>query len=131
MPMVKHHEVPTHLNVEDKVLFGLSVRQFLYLLVGSSTAYSLWEQATSFADALRVALTVLVIVTTLAFALLRPADRPLEEWLVAALIYVGSPRRSIWRPREPLAADWRPAGAAWQELTPDLVWVEERDAACE
>jgi hypothetical protein len=28
-----HHEVPTHLDVEDKVLYGLTVRQFLYLLV--------------------------------------------------------------------------------------------------
>src|SRR5438132_14391804 len=41
----KHHEVPTHLNVEDKVVFGLSVRQFLYMLVGSSASYTPWEQA--------------------------------------------------------------------------------------
>jgi len=33
---ITHHEVPTHLDVEDKVLYGLTVRQFLYLLVGSS-----------------------------------------------------------------------------------------------
>ena len=40
-----HHEVPTHLNVEDKVVLGLSVRQFLYMLVGSSASYTLWEQS--------------------------------------------------------------------------------------
>ena len=40
-----HHEVPTHLNVEDKLLLGLTARQFLYLLVGSSASYALWGQA--------------------------------------------------------------------------------------
>jgi hypothetical protein len=129
--VVKHHEVPTHLNVEDKVLFGLSVRQFLYLLVGSSAAYSLWQQATLAGDVVRAALTLVALFTTAAFALLQPADRPLEEWLVAALVYVASPRRAIWKPREPQAADWRPAGGAWQELTPDLFWVEREDAECE
>src|SRR5258708_6313208 len=50
-----HHQVPTHLDVEDKVLFGLTVRQFLYLLVGSSPSYALWDQAAVLGDGLRVA----------------------------------------------------------------------------
>ena len=32
------HEIPTHLNVEDKLLLGLTMRQFLYLIVGCSVA---------------------------------------------------------------------------------------------
>ena len=43
-----HHEVPTHLNVEDKVLFGLTVRQFLIVLVGCLASYALWQQAAPF-----------------------------------------------------------------------------------
>lgn len=119
------HEVPTHLNVEDKVLFGLTVRQFLYVLVGSSASYALWERTASLGDAPRVAIVGLCIATTLAFALLRPAGRALEEWLVAALVFAGSPRQSTWRPREPHADDWRPLGANWQELAPNPVWAEE------
>jgi hypothetical protein len=64
---------------------------------------------------------------TLAFALLRPADRALEEWLAAALLFVAAPRRTVWQPAEPLSTDWRPANAGWQELTPSLVWAEEED----
>ena len=79
--MRRHHEVPTHLNVEDKVLFGLTVRQFLYMLVGTSATYTLWEQLAGLGDFVRVAIGTLCVVLTLAFALLRPADRPLEEWL--------------------------------------------------
>ena len=83
----RHHEDPTHLNVEDRVLFGLTARQFLYVLVGSSASYTLWEQTLGLADPLRVASVAVCLATTLAFALLRPADRALEEWLVAALVY--------------------------------------------
>jgi hypothetical protein len=119
------HEVPTHLDVEDKVLFGLTVRQFLYLLVGSSASYGLWDQAAVVGDGLRLAGTGACAAVTLAFALLRPAGRALEEWLVAALVFAASPRRATWQPVEPLAADWRPAGAGWQELTPSLVWAED------
>jgi hypothetical protein len=119
-----HHEVPTHLDVEDRVLFGLTVRQFLYLLVGSSASYGLWDQLSATPSLARIGCVGVCLLTTLAFALLRPGGRPLEEWLVAGLVYLASPRSSIWRPREPLLTDWRPLGARWQELAPSPVWAE-------
>jgi hypothetical protein len=122
--MVKHHEVPTHLDVEDKVLLGLSVRQFLYLLVGSSAAYTLWEQP-ALMEPLRLGLVTASVCLTLAFALLRPAGRTLEEWLAAALVYAASARCSTWRPREPDPADWLPSSGGWHELTPSLNWAED------
>jgi hypothetical protein len=121
----KHHEVPTHLNVEDKVLFGLTVRQFLYMLVGSSATYTAWEQLTELPGSIRLAIAAVCVGLTLALALLRPADRPLEEWLAAALVYFSVPRCCIWEPAEPDPANWRPAAGGWQELVPSLSWVEE------
>ena len=126
--MSKHHEVPTHLDVEDRVLFGLTVRQFLYLLVGSSASYTLWQQP-AINDALRLALVAACLGVTMAFALLRPAGRPLEEWTAAALIYVASPRRSTWRPMEPDPAHWIPASSGWHDLAPSLHWAED-EAEC-
>lgn len=123
--MIKHHEVPTHLNVEDKVVFGLTVRQFLYMLVGSSAAYSAWDQLSVLPSPLRLAVAGICVVVTVAFALLRLADRPLEEWVAAAMIYAVSPRRATWQPAEPDLAHWRPPSASWQELTPSLSWVED------
>ena len=124
-----HHEVPTHLDVEDKVLYGLTVRQFLYLLVGSSASYALWDQAAFVGDGPRVVGVGVCIGISLAFALVRPAGRALEEWLVAGLLFAASPRRATWQPVEPRAADWRLAGASWQELTPSLAWAD--DEACD
>jgi hypothetical protein len=123
--MPRHHEVPTHLNVEDKVLFGLTVRQFLYVLVGSSATYTLWEQLAGLGDLVRIAIAVLCIAFTLAFALLRPADRPLEEWLAAALAYTLSARCSSWQPLEPEVREWRPASGGWQDLAPSLAWADD------
>jgi PrgI family protein len=123
--MPRHHEVPTHLNVEDKVVFGLTVRQFLYMLVGSSATYSLWVQTVQLPDPVRICLASLCVAVTLAFALLRPAERTLEEWLAAALIYFASPRRATWQPSEPDLANWRPVGGGWQELTPSLSWADD------
>ncbi|HEV7666725.1 MAG TPA: PrgI family protein [Chloroflexota bacterium] len=123
--MSLHHEVPTHLNVEDKVLLGLTVRQFLYILVGSSASYALWGQMAGFGDAPRIACVTLCAAVALAFALLRPAGRPLEEWLAALLLFCAAPRSATWQAAEPLLADWRPVGATWQELTPSPVWAED------
>jgi len=122
---MRYHQVPTHLDVEDRVLFGLTVRQFLYLLVGSSASYGLWDQLGDAPSLARIGCVGVILLTTLAFALLRWGGRPLEEWLAAGLIYIARPRASTWQPREPLASDWRPTGAGWQELSPSLAWADE------
>ena len=122
-----HLEVPTHLNVEDKVLFGLTVRQFLYVLVGSSASYAMWQQTLQLGDGPRTLLVGMCVVLTLAFALVRPAGRALEEWLIAALMFAASPRCATWQSPEPVSADWRPAGGTWQELSPSLAWAEDED----
>ena len=125
----KHHEVPTHLNVEDKVLYGLTVRQFLYLVVGSSATYTLWDQLSPVATPLRAAVAVACVALTLAFALLRLSDRPLEEWFAAALVYLATPRLSTWWPVEPRPSDWYPAAESWQELVPSPSWGDEEAEA--
>ncbi len=36
------HKVPTHMSLPDKVVFGLTARQLLLLLIGCSLGYNLW-----------------------------------------------------------------------------------------
>jgi hypothetical protein len=120
----QQHEIPTHLNVEDKLLFGLTARQFLYVLSGASAAYALWEQLDTAPPPLRIALTFVCLLAAAAVTLLRPCGRPLEEWLLAGLIYFCRPRRATWRPREPELTHWRPAKGSWHELAPSAVWAE-------
>jgi hypothetical protein len=122
MPRPQQHEIPTHLNVEDKVLFGLTVRQVLYLMVGCSIAYGVWGQTVQLAEPIRLALPMALALVAIAFALLRPAGRPLEEWLVAAVCFLATPRVSTWQTRAVLADNWDALGGDWRELSPTLDW---------
>ena len=118
------HEIPTHLNVEDKALFGLSVRQVMFLTVGLSLAYGLWNQLPDLILPLRLGLAALAFIPLVAVALLRPGGRPLEEWVFVAIHYAVVPRSSSWRPREPSLAEWRLQGSDWESLKPEPVWKE-------
>ena len=103
---MERHEIPTHLHVEDKLLGSLTVRQTLYLCIGLSLSYGLWQQPGApgllhtlgmAVLPLRVFLSALPTGFALLCALLRPAQRPLEEWTFVALRYLSLPKAAVWR----------------------------------
>lgn len=122
---LRRHEIPTHLGVEDKAYFGLSVRQVMVLTIGCSAAYALWNQWPSTPMALRLGVAAVTVLLSLVLALLRPAGRGLEEWVFVALHYALLPKTTVYRPQEPETEDWRPADAGWIEIAPDLHWEDE------
>ena len=79
------HEIPTHLNVEDKAFYGLSARQVMYLTVGFSSSYGLWNTLPDLALGLKLALVLACLLTALILALVRPYGRGLEDWGFVAL----------------------------------------------
>ena len=117
------HEIPTHLNVEDKAFFGLSVRQVLFLVSGLAGSYAIWSQWPEWPVALRLALAAANFLFSAAFALIRPGRRGLEEWAFVALHYFAIPKASVWQAREPDPVDWLPAKSAWAEYAPQVAWV--------
>ena len=127
----KRHEIPTHLNVEDKAFYGLSARQFMYLTVGLATSYGLWNQLLYLPTAARLTLAAVCFVLAAAVALVRPHGRGLEEWAFVVLHYAAAPKASVWRPREPDPASWRPSSARWAELSPRPAWTADSDSSRE
>ena len=123
--MPRRHEVPTHLNVEDKLLFGLSARQFTVLLSGGSSAYGLWTSGPDWPDAARAALGGAILLLAAILALVRPHGRGLEEWAFVVLHYALTPKASVWCPCEPDHTTWQPAAADWEEIAPRIAWQEE------
>ena len=121
------HEIPTHLNVEDKAFYGLSVRQVMYLSVGVSGAYSLWNGWPEVAVALRLGVVVGCVLVALILALVRPYGRGLEAWAFVGLRYLALPKTGVWRVRDPDRRSDAAKGARWEELTLGLAW-EEGDA---
>ncbi len=120
----QRHEIPTHLNVEDKAFFGLSVRQLMEVIVGLSTSSWLWNQWPDLAPSLRLGLAGACLVIAAALALVRPAGRALEEWVFVVLHYALTPKASVWCPCEPDELVSQASAADWAEIAPQLVWRE-------
>jgi hypothetical protein len=103
---MQRHEIPTHLEVEDKILGTLTVRQLLFLAVGLSLSYGLWgllhQLAVSPGHHLpivaQLALAAIPALCALVLALAQPGGRPLEEWLLALARYAGQPKVCVWCP---------------------------------
>jgi hypothetical protein len=97
---VQRHEIPTHLDVEDKLLLGLTVRQVLIILLGCAIGYSLWHAlgTAHWPTLLRFLLSVIPALVAVVLAVLKPAGRPLELWVIIWLRYQAQPHIYTWRP---------------------------------
>lgn len=126
--MSRHrHEIPTHLNVEDKAYYGFSARQVMYLIVGLSIGYSIWNQLAGLPAPIRITLIAVCVAVAVIFALVRPHGRSLDEWAFVAFHYVAAPKLSIWRPREPDVQEVSALDREWEELNPRLAWQEGQE----
>ncbi|MDQ2743484.1 MAG: PrgI family protein [Chloroflexota bacterium] len=124
--MTRRHEIPTHLNIEDRALYGLTVRQVMYLTVGAAGGYEFWNQCPALPLLVRALLVAPPLLLALIFALVHPHGRSLDDWLFIALHHVAVPKVSVWRPREPESEQERRDGPGWEELAPRIAWQEER-----
>ncbi len=124
------HELPTHLNVEDKAFWGLSVRQALTLTTGLSGGYSVWTQWPDLPDLLRLGLALGCLLVAAVLALVRPGGRGLDEWAFVVLHYAALPKTGVWRRREANAQKWCSRPTAWAALAPQVAWrkPEEEEA---
>jgi hypothetical protein len=121
----QRHQVPTHLNVEDRLVLGLTARQFLYLLSGVAVGYGAWDAHAWLAFEPRLALALTALLAGAALALVRPAGRGLDQWLLVVFQFLFAPRRCAWRIPEPDPAAWRAREAAWADIAPRVAWSRE------
>ena len=118
------HEIPTHLNVEDRAFYGLSARQVTYLTLGCASAYWAWTSALDPPLAVRVSAVALCLLIAMTVALLRPLGRSLETWAYLGLRYLALPRRAVWQCAllDPVITS--ESGEGWAEWSPQLAWQE-------
>jgi hypothetical protein len=73
--------------------------------------------------AVRGTLAGLVILAGVAFALVQPGGRALDEWALAVFAHAISPRRLRWDHQLADAWDWRSdVVTGWVDLAPHLGW---------
>jgi hypothetical protein len=122
--MPRIYELPTHLHVEDVLIAGLTARQLVRLMIGASLSYGVWDQAGWLPHEVRFGVAVFIAVAGLLFALLQPGGRPLDQWLLAGVLYVVLPRRLVWRPGTAQLRHPARQQSGWAELALHPDWVE-------
>jgi len=121
--MTRVYELPTHLQVEDRLIAGLTVRQLLRLAIGASLAYGVWDQAGWLAQDVRLGLAAVLAAIGVLFALVQPGGRPLDQWLSAGILFVVLPRRLVWRPGVALLRQPPREQPGWAELELHSEWL--------
>ena len=121
MPRV--YELPTHLQVEDQLIAGLTARQLLRLAIGASLAYGLWDQAAWLPGEVRLAFAGVLALIGVLSALLQPGGRPLDQWLLAAVLFVALPRCLVWRPGAAVLRQPPREPTDWAELELQPAWL--------
>ncbi|HUY73259.1 MAG TPA: PrgI family protein [Candidatus Dormibacteraeota bacterium] len=125
--MATRHEIPTHLNVEDRAFYGLTVRQVMFLTAGAAAGYSLWNQWPTVLIELRLGLAMACFALAVVVALVRPQGRGLEEWAFVVLHYAAVPKVCTWQPAEPDVVGWSSPADRWEELEPHVTWRSGSD----
>ena len=96
------HQVPTHMNVPDKLIFGPTAKQLLITLIGGSAGYDIWIHMHILLKygllglLARLALSLIPAAMALSFALVSVAGSSLEMWALALLRYVQQPKAYVW-----------------------------------
>ena len=91
---MREHEVPTHLQTEDKVLLGLTFPQIVSIAAVVGLAYGLWKQAAFLPDgAFRLGAAIVVGLLGLAMVAVRPGGRGLPIVILDLLRFALSPKR--------------------------------------
>lgn len=89
------HEVPTHLSREDRLMFGLTLRQLLIVGIGGLAAA--WVGNTTGWPAGFITMAPVALLT-LVVTFIRPHGRGLEEWVFIVLQFYAMPRIATWQP---------------------------------
>ena len=102
----QYYHFPARLSVEDQLLsigpFSLTLRQGFVLTIGACLAANLWRWSAALAEwqesglLLRICLTALPVLLAIAWAVIRPGGRYLEDWSVILLRYLSQPRQYRW-----------------------------------
>ena len=131
------HELPTHLGVSQPLLrlglLRLDVLALAKLGLVCVAGFWVWQLHGPPPEARLAGVAAIGIIAVL-FSLIQPADRPLETWLMPALVYRLRPRTFVWRsrgPGHPWAARVRPdadVNSGWYRLTAiQVTWAITED----
>jgi len=90
-------QVPQFIDIEDKVIGPLTIKQFLWLLVGGGLAFFIWS---SFPLLIFIVIGVPIVLLFLGLAFYKPQGRPFSALLLSAIGFTISPKTYVWHKKK-------------------------------
>jgi len=87
------YKVPQKIDLEDKVIGPLTIKQFIWLLGGGMAIYLIF---TTFGGLFRWLLIFIAVILTLAFAFVRVEEQPFSYLATNFLSFLLSPKIRLW-----------------------------------
>jgi hypothetical protein len=91
------YEVPQFIEVEDKIVGHLTIKQFVYVAGGAGLIVALWILLP---NALAFILAIPVLILSLALSFYKVHSRPFVEVLESAFSYFAKSKLYIWKKKE-------------------------------
>jgi hypothetical protein len=108
-------KAPLDVDLEDKLLYGLTPIRLAYLVVALLAAFATWS-STPLALPVRVAAVVVIVAIGIAAAWGQWRGRAVDSWLIDIAIFLIANYRVEFKLRFPRVALRRPKTAAANEL---------------
>jgi hypothetical protein len=109
--LMGQYKVPQNVETEDKILGPLSIKQFIYIIVGVMWAFLMWRLFSFFLPlAALLALPVTGFMFLLGFG--QREGVPFEDYVVAFIRFLTLPRKLEWQKddaKETIVKDMKPA----------------------
>lgn len=121
------YQLPQFIDVEDRVVGPLTIKQFGWLLGGVACCVPAYFLAD---PSLFITLSVIIIGTAGAFAFYKPYGRPLISYLISVVRYVFQPKIFLWKKQ----VKQLPQDKAKEEIkvsTPDFADIDQTQAVTE
>jgi hypothetical protein len=93
--------IPLDVDLEDRLLYGLTPARLGYLVVALLSSFALWSSPWSLL-AVRASVALLVVGVGAVVSWGRWRGRPADEWLVDIALFVARTRRVSWNLRWPV-----------------------------
>lgn len=110
------YKVPQNIDIEDKVIGPLTLKQFIYLMVGGGILFVIRFSLPEALGFLFMPIALLVGGFFIALAFFRPGDRPFEVYLFSIITTLTRPKKRIWK-KTANRPSLQPAAGSMQEKT--------------
>ncbi len=91
------YKVPQNIDVEDKVIAGLTLRQFMFILIAGGFGLLEYFALTGPLNFLFLPAAIITGGVGVAFAFIKINDRPFEAFIMAAIKSLFAPHIRVWR----------------------------------